>query len=137
LPGDRLEKRLALAVWTFLAGAVTLAFYLIGVASEPSGVYALYVWSGVLTTLVLVHFWVLVGNVFSLTQAKRLYGLIGAGSAIGAIAGSGAAGLLARIVPAQSLLLVSACGFGLTSAVPALFRTAGESSPRPDPSASG
>jgi hypothetical protein len=109
--------------------------YLLGVTSQRSGVYALYVWSGVLTTLVLVHFWVLVGGVFSVTQAKRLYGLIGAGSAVGAIVGSGAAGLLARLVPPQALLLVSACGFGLTSAVPAFFRGAGESSPRAEPSA--
>jgi AAA family ATP:ADP antiporter len=130
--GGRLEKRLALALWTLVASAVTVAFYALGVGTAPFGVYALYVWSGVLATLVLVHFWVLVGSVFSVTQAKRLYGFIGVGGAIGAIAGSGAAGLLARLVPPQSLLLVSACGLGLTSVVPAFFRTAGESSPRPE-----
>ena len=42
-----------------------------------------------LTTLVLVHFWTLVGNLFTVSQAKRLYGFIGAGSVLGAIAGSG------------------------------------------------
>jgi AAA family ATP:ADP antiporter len=130
--GGGLEKRLALALWTFVASVVTVAFYALGVASASFGVYALYVWSGVLATLVLVHFWVLVGSVFSVTQAKRLYGFIGVGGALGAIAGSGAAGLLASIVPPQSLLLVSGCGLGVTSVVPALFRTAGESSPDVD-----
>jgi AAA family ATP:ADP antiporter len=130
--GGGLEKRLALALWTFVASAVTAAFYGFGVASAPLGVYALYVWSGVLATLVLVHFWVLVGSVFSVTQAKRLYGFIGVGGAIGAIAGSGAAGLLARIIPAQSLLLVSACALGLTAVVPAFFRTAAEAGSGPE-----
>jgi AAA family ATP:ADP antiporter len=130
--GAELEKRLALALWTFVASAVTLGFYWLGVDSAPFGVYALYVWSGVLATLVLVHFWVLVGSVFSVTQAKRLYGLIGVGGALGAIAGSGAAGLFAKIVAPQSLLLVSACGLGLTSVVPAFFRSAGDGSPDRD-----
>lgn len=119
-----LTGRPALAVWTLAAAAITLGFYLLFDKLGDAGIYALYVWSGVLTTLLLVHFWTLVGNLFSVTQAKRLYGFIGTGSVLGAIAGSGAAGALSRTVAPQSLLVVSACGFAVTAFVPALFRTA-------------
>lgn len=121
----RISARPALAVFSLAAGGVTFAFFTVVERLGRSGLYALYVWSGLLTTLLLVHFWTLVGNLFSVTQAKRLYGFIGAGSVLGAIFGSGAASALTRWVPAQDLLLVSAIGFGATSALPFLFRDAG------------
>jgi len=122
----RLTGRPALAVWTLTAAAITFAFFQLFDALGRAGIYALYVWSGVLTTLLLVHFWTLVGNIFSVTQAKRLYGFIGAGSVLGAIAGSGAASALSRIVVPQRLLAISAFGFAVTALVPALFRTASQ-----------
>ena len=60
-----------------------------------------------LTTLVLVHFWTLLGELFTVTQAKRLFGIVGAGSVLGAIAGSAAAAALSQVLPARSLVLVS------------------------------
>lgn len=120
----RLAARPMLAVWTFAAALVTFAFFELYDVLGSAGLYALYVWSGVLTTLLLVHFWTLVGNLFSVTQAKRLYGFIGAGSVVGAIAGSGAAGALARIIAPQSLLAIAAAGFAVTALLPALFQSA-------------
>lgn len=120
--GNQLAPRPTLAIATFGAGLVTGGFFFALDRLGPLGLYALYVWSGLLTTLLLVHFWSLVGNLFSITQAKRLYGFIGAGSVLGAIAGSGAASALARSMPAQRLLVVSAAGFLVTSAMPFLFR---------------
>ncbi|AKU97676.1 transporter, putative [Labilithrix luteola] len=114
--------RTALSAWTFGAGVVTFAFFVLGSRLGSAGLYALYVWSGLVTTLSLVHFWTLVGGLFSVTQAKRLYGLIGAGSVFGAIAGSGAASALAKVMPAQRLLLVSSVCFAVTSAMPLLFQ---------------
>jgi ATP/ADP translocase len=124
LLGQRLTGRPALAVWTLTASAVTFAFFQLFDALGRAGVYALYVWSGVLTTLLLVHFWTLVGNIFSVTQAKRLYGFIGAGSVLGAIAGSGAASALSLAMAPQSLLAIAAGGFAVTAFVPALFQNA-------------
>lgn len=120
--GNQLAPRAALAIATLGAGLVTAGFFAALDRLGPFGLYALYVWSGLLTTLILVHFWSLVGNLFSITQAKRLYGFIGAGSVLGAIAGSGAASALARTMPAQRLLVVSASGFVVTAAMPFLFR---------------
>lgn len=113
--------RSALIVSTASAAAVTLGFWWFLPSLGPLGLYALYVWSGVLTTLVLVYFWSLLADLLTVTQAKRLYGLIGVGSVLGAVAGSGLAGVLARLVAPVDLLLVSAVGFGCAAATPRLF----------------
>ncbi len=129
--GRVVTGRRALSVWTLLAAAVTLAFWASLGALGPAGLYGLYVWSGVLTSLVLVHFWTLLGELFSVTQAKRLYGVIGAGSVLGAIAGSAAASGLARALPPARLVLVAAAGFGLTALLPLAFGAgAGHSAPK-------
>lgn len=85
------------------------------------GIYALYVWSGVLTALVLVPLWSHLGDAFSVTQAKRLYAVIGAGSVVGAIVGSGLASVLSRVLPPRALLAGAGLGFGATSVVALAF----------------
>jgi ATP:ADP antiporter, AAA family len=117
----RLVGRAALVAWIALAGVVTLGFWLLLPRLGSAGVYALYVWSGVLSALVLVQFWILLGTLFSITQAKRLYGIVGAGSVLGAIAGSGAASALAQLGDARHLVLVAAAGFTATALVPLRF----------------
>jgi ATP:ADP antiporter, AAA family len=121
----RLGSRFTLGAWTLTAGIVTVGFWGLLKPLGAAGVYALYVWSGVVTSLVLVHFWTLVGGLFSLTQAKRLYGIINAGSVLGALAGSGVATLLAQLVPPRGLLLAAGIGLVLTAFVPAFFSVAG------------
>ncbi|HEU4404813.1 MAG TPA: Npt1/Npt2 family nucleotide transporter [Polyangiaceae bacterium] len=122
--GGRLAGRAALGVWAAVAAAVTFGFYGALDALGPAGFYALYVWSGLVTTLVLVHFWTLLGGMFSVTQAKRVYGPIGAGSVLGAIAGSGAASALARAMAPRQLLLAASLGFAASALMPAAFRAA-------------
>lgn len=128
--GNRLAARPALMAWTFAAAVLTLLFAAFSFALESGGLYVLYIWSTVLIGVILVHFWTLVGSVFSITQAKRLYGIIGAGSVLGAIAGSGIATVLARHLPAQNLLLAAALGFVLTAFVPVLFTSAARTAPK-------
>lgn len=117
----RLGSRVALATWTAVAAIVTFAFWLLVPRLGAAGLHALYVWSGVLGVLVLAHFWSLLGTIFSITQAKRLYGLIGAGSVLGALVGSGAASLLARAFSPRALVLVAAAGFVVTALAPLCF----------------
>ncbi len=122
--GRGLGRRTALSVWTALAGTITFGFWA-GMGSGVWALYALYAWSGVLTTLVLVHFWMLLGDIFSVTQAKRLYSLIGAGSVLGAIVGSAVAGAIASVLDAKHLLLISAVGCWVTALVPRLMKDPG------------
>jgi AAA family ATP:ADP antiporter len=111
----------ALCSVTVVASVVTLGFFVLAHELGSRGLYALYVWSGLLATLVLAHFWDLVGARFTITQAKRLYGFIGAGSVLGAIAGSGAASLLSRGAPPQRLVLFSAIGLFIAGLIPLSF----------------
>jgi ATP/ADP translocase/HEAT repeat protein len=124
LVSRRLSGARALMGSTLLAAAVTFAFFQLSGALGRAGLYALYVWSGVLTTLLLVHFWTLLGNIFSVTQAKRLFGFIGAGSVLGAIAGSGAVSALSRVVTPRTLIAIAAGGFLVSTFIPALFHRA-------------
>ena len=58
------------------------------------GLRALYVWSGLVGTLAALQFWLALGEIVTITQAKRLYRFVGTGSLLGAVAGA----LLARLV---------------------------------------
>ncbi|MEM9488089.1 MAG: hypothetical protein AAGC55_03035, partial [Myxococcota bacterium] len=120
--------RRSLCAWTGAAAAVTLGFWFAMPHLGTAGLYALYVWSGVLTTLILVHFWSLLGDVFSVTQAKRVYGVVGLGSVVGAIAGSAAAGALVPRLGATNLILLAAGGLAVAAIAPLLLRDPGAAS---------
>ncbi len=113
--------RRGLAVWLVSAAAVNAVFWLILDRPHPWVLYAVYIWPGVFSTLVVVRFWSLLGDVFTVTQAKRLFALIGAGAMIGAIAGSALARVVTQFATARDLLLASSLLFLLTACV-ALWR---------------
>lgn len=126
--GRRMDSADALVAWAGVAavGTGVLAFVLFGHGTTEGrhlGVYVTYVWSGAITSLVVSRFWALVGNMYSIIDAKRLYGLIGAGAVVGAIAGSGLAGLAAWLLPSDRLLIGSAAGFALAAAAAGWLRT--------------
>lgn len=117
-----LNQRRALQLWTGAAAVITLAFWAVLPILGNAGLYALYVWSGVMTTLILVHFWTALGETFSVTEAKRAYGVVGLGSVIGAIGGSAFAAGLVPWLGARHLVLLSALGFSVAAWAPRLFR---------------
>jgi len=117
----RFSTRNELTGWLVFAAVVTLIFWaLIGWAG-PWVYYALYTWSGVLATLVVVRFWTLLSGLFTVIQAKRLFALIGVGSVAGAILGSGLARILAEWLPARHMVLAGALVFLVSSAAPTLL----------------
>src|SRR5258708_5954513 len=80
-----------------LGGAgVTFAFWGAARLKTAWVPYALYLWPGLYGTWVVGALWGLVGAAFTVSQAKRLFGFVGAGGVLGALAGSG----LARLFPA-------------------------------------
>lgn len=74
-------------------------------------VFALYVWSGLLGTVLVVQFWLLAGQLFTVSQGKRLFGPIAAGGVLGAVIGASLAALLLMVVDVRSLLLVASTVF--------------------------
>jgi hypothetical protein len=123
---DRLSRwaagRAAISAWLLVVAGITGLLWAALDSVGSAGVYALYIWSGVLTSLVLVPFWSVLGEAFTVIQAKRLYGSIGAGSVLGAIAGSAAAAALLRVLAPSGLLLVAAGAFGAAASLPLLFQ---------------
>ena len=60
------------------------------------------------------------GELYTVTQAKRIYSLVGTGSVLGAIAGAAIARVLTQRWPAQHLILASAFVLVLTGIGPAM-----------------
>ncbi len=93
---------------------VTLATAAIGTAiffAIPRGAtagFVLYLWTGLIGTVVVVQFWLLAGTRFTTAEAKRLYGPIAAAGAVGTLAGAVVAWLLLSVLEIESLLLVAA-----------------------------
>jgi AAA family ATP:ADP antiporter len=74
---------------------------------------AFYVWISTANLMLVSVFWTFMADMFSRTQAKRLFGLISAGGSFGAIAGPGMAAVLADRVGLSGLLLIAAAGFAI------------------------
>lgn len=111
----RLPRGQELSGWLLFAAATTAALWLAIFWFGDWIFYVLYAWTGVLATLVAIQFWTMLASLFTLTQAKRLFAVIGTGSILGAIAGSGIASALTTVLPAQHLVLVAALIFFATS----------------------
>lgn len=103
-----------------LAAVVTGGFWLLAGSPAPWLLYALYVWSGLFASWITVQVWTLLGRIHTMTQAKRLYGFIGAGAVLGAVLGAFAARAAMHALPARASLLIAAAVF-LAAAVPSLL----------------
>jgi len=101
-PSRRLPVLLA------FGATVTLGFYFVGPTTHPWFLRGFYIWVGAIVTLVGVEFWVLLGDVYTITQAKRLYRSIGTGSLVGAAVGGGLARIATGWFPPQSLIALGA-----------------------------
>lgn len=122
----RFSRRRLLSVSLLGGGLVTAAFWQLAATHHPLALGALYVWTGLLATVVVVQFWLQLGDVLDVGQAKRLFSLIAAGGLVGATIGSATAGALLTILPAEALLVVSGGVFALASLLPMGFSRAPE-----------
>ncbi len=127
--------RMRLITWTTLFFASNLlVFYALAAFEVPLGI-AFFLWVGIFNVFVVAQFWSFANDVYTEEQGKRLFAIVGAGSALGAVAGAWIARLLIEplgpflLMPLSAGVLV-AC-LGLTWLVhrrsPAVDRT-----PRPE-----
>jgi ATP/ADP translocase len=94
------------------AGTAVLAAAL---SVAPWVVFVLYVWTGLVATLVVPAFWTLVDRSLRVAEAKRVFAVVGAGGVLGAMAGSVLAAGLGSAVPAPYLVTAGAIAFGLAT----------------------
>ncbi len=117
----RFSRGKLLSLSLLVGGVVTAAFHPLTSARDPWMLGALYVWTGVLATVVVVQFWLQLGDVLNVDQAKRVFSIIGAGGLVGATVGSAVAGAMLEVMDARALLWVSGALFVVAAAVPMGF----------------
>jgi len=117
------DRRTRLSLWLILAGALTAGFWILADRGGTWSFYALYIWSGVFATVSVLQFWVLLGDAFTVTQAKRLFAIIGAGSILGAIGGSLLAQFIASHIETRAILLAASGILFATAMGPFFLRT--------------
>jgi AAA family ATP:ADP antiporter len=121
----RFFRRLSISVQlhtTFFAGvAVLLVFWLALSSSAPWLYYALYLWASGYGLLTVAQSWLFANQVFTTREAKRLFGLIGAGAILGGTLGGLLTTALAAVVGTEGLLVVAACGYAACSGAIALL----------------
>ncbi len=110
-------NRIRLITWVTLFFISHLGiFYLLGVAGVQVGA-AFFIWISIFSVLVVAQIWAFGNDLFTEEQGKRLFPIVGVGSAVGAWLGALAAGwLFGQLDPATasySIMLVAAAGFGL------------------------
>ena len=99
-------------------------FFTDDAGTRPWVLYGLYVWSGLFASWVMVQFWTLLGRAHTMTQAKRLYGFIGAGAVLGGVLGAFAARAALAFLPPRAMLLSSAALFVVAVVPVAAIRVA-------------
>ena len=116
-----------------VGAAGTLLLWAVG-GRGPWALRALFVWTGLLGTFVFMAFWLLLGEIYTIAQARRLYAPIGLGSQLGAIAGAGVAHALSGALDTHHLLVASAVVFLAVALGPARILTTGVQALRSDTS---
>jgi ATP:ADP antiporter, AAA family len=103
-------------LWGRRAGTRALALTLLGAAAltagfwaihGPAAVNAFYVWTALFSSLTFAQFWLTADEAFDAAQARRLFGIIGAGGLMGGVGGTVVARLTLTLAPPRMLLLVS------------------------------
>lgn len=75
--------------------ACLIAFFALHAAGVPIGV-AFFIWVGIFNLMVIAQVWAFANDVYTIDQGKRLFGIVGIGASLGAIAGSFVTGQLVQ-----------------------------------------
>ena len=110
----RLGRRQALVSTLMVAAFGTTMFYVL--RTTDAAAFALYLWTGLLGTVVVAQFWLLAATYFTSSEAKRLYGLVAAMGALGALLGALSATGLLYLISVERLLPIAA-GFYVLAAL--------------------
>ncbi len=104
------RKRFVSIVYRFFMSNLLIFFLLLKLLPPDQQVWvgrAFYWWVSVFNLFVVSIFWAFMADVFRTEQSKRLFGFIGVGGTLGALAGSGVTGWFAMRIDPVNLILVS------------------------------
>lgn len=127
------SPRHVLAGMLVVGAAGTASFWRLLGTRTPTELMALYVWTGLLASVVVTQFWVELGHRMDVGQARRAYAVVAAGGMLGATVGSLiASGVLTWHDP-RKLLPVAAAMFALAACLPLATADASARTPAPRP----
>jgi len=109
--GSERANRRSLIYMQVVAALGTAAFVVPTSLPHDAALYALYLWGGMAGAVILARAWLILGDRLTVSQAKRLYPIIGSAAVFGSLVGYGSAGLLATHFGAHALLGFSASMF--------------------------
>ena len=115
--GGRSARR-ALAAMLLLGAVGTAVMWDLIATAVPASLMALYIWTGVLASVVLSQFWIQLGAQMDVGQAKRAYAVIAAGGMLGATLGSALAGAALTVTTPRNLLGLAAVLFAVAACAP-------------------
>jgi len=87
-------------------------FYFLAAAGANLGI-VFFFWVGIFNLMLVAQFWAFANDLYTEGQGKRLFAIVGVGSALGAIIGAKAAGWLFEPVGPSNLMLVTAALLGV------------------------
>ncbi|MGB5811482.1 MAG: Npt1/Npt2 family nucleotide transporter [Polyangiales bacterium] len=121
------DRRKLLAFTLFAGSAITLSFWALIEKLGPWAPFGFYVWTGLLITIVLIQYWLLLDDAVTVTQAKRIFPAIAAGGVTGAMLGSALAEVLLRFAHPTGLIVMAALVLAGAGTTPLLWKTGGAS----------
>ncbi len=117
------DRRLLLSASLVFGAIVTLGFWGLLERLGAWAPFGFYVWTGLLITVVLIQFWLLLDDAVTVTQAKRIFPAIAAGGVVGATLGSLLSEGVLRLAPPIALVFTAAAVLALAGATPFLWQT--------------
>ena len=116
-----LPRRWALPITQIAMAVVMVIFWFLFRRGGDWVSVGFYIWGLLLGVLLISQFWTLANSIYDARQAKRLFGFVGGGVALGGMTGAGLTAVLVETLGTNTLILCSAgvlliCG-GIVSLV--------------------
>ncbi len=127
---QRFGVRTSLRGSLLIAGGAAAALFALPAGRATSIV--VYVASGVIASVVVPLFWMFVGAVLTVSQGRRLFGVIAAAGVVGGVAGSGLAAAAVTVLAPKALLLISGGLFAAASVAVSRVRASERAAARKD-----
>ena len=93
---------------TFLSILILVGFWWLVGSKQTWVLYAFNIWVSLFSIMLVAQGWFVAANVFNTREAKRLYGILGVGSVIGAAFGGSFTAATVKILGTNNLILASA-----------------------------
>jgi ATP:ADP antiporter, AAA family len=103
-----IPRRWVIPVSQAVLVAILAAFWVLFQTGQQWVSATFYLLGLIFAILIVSQFWTLANTVYDARQAKRLFGFIGGGTALGGLTGAGISALVAETIGTNNLLLISA-----------------------------